>query len=275
MRIAANVRASGYSSTGLTSGTTYYYRVTAVDTLGNQSSYSAPASATTLISALWCERPVPIGVSTGHPKVTAGTIACRVVDAQGNVYALSNNHIYANENRARFGDNVLQPGAYDGGANPRDALGTLRAFKPIVFSRFANNTIDAAIALSSPATLGDSTPGDGYGTPSSTYVTASVGQAVMKYGRTTKLTSGTVSAVNATVTVEYETGVLARFVGQIVIASDSGSFSGAGDSGSLIVTQEGKHPVGLLFAGSTSVTIANPIGAVLTYFGVQVDGTEE
>ena len=38
-----------------------------------------------------CDRPVPIGVSTGHPNITAGTIGARVNDPSGNVYALSNN----------------------------------------------------------------------------------------------------------------------------------------------------------------------------------------
>jgi hypothetical protein len=37
-------------------------------------------------------RPVPIGVSTGHPAITAGTIGARVTDGT-NVYALSNNHV--------------------------------------------------------------------------------------------------------------------------------------------------------------------------------------
>ncbi len=44
-------------------------------------------------------RPVPIGVSTGHPAITAGTIGARVTDGV-NVYALSNNHVYADENTA-------------------------------------------------------------------------------------------------------------------------------------------------------------------------------
>ncbi|MCH8937744.1 MAG: hypothetical protein IIB90_18715, partial [Gemmatimonadetes bacterium] len=42
-------------------------------------------------------RPVPIGVSTGHPDITAGTIGARVTDGT-NVFALSNNHIYADQN---------------------------------------------------------------------------------------------------------------------------------------------------------------------------------
>ncbi|MCH7475599.1 MAG: hypothetical protein IIA27_13125, partial [Gemmatimonadetes bacterium] len=60
------------------------------------------------------DRPVPIGVSTGHPDITAGTIGARVIDANNAVYALSNNHVYANRNAAQIGDAVIQPGTFDG-----------------------------------------------------------------------------------------------------------------------------------------------------------------
>ena len=60
-------------------------------------------------------RPVPIGVSTGHLNVTAGTIGARVIDETRNVFALSNNHVYADGNDASKGDFVIQPGTLDGG----------------------------------------------------------------------------------------------------------------------------------------------------------------
>ena len=221
------------------------------------------------------DRPVPTGVSTGHPAVTAGTIGARVRDAAGNVFALSNNHVYANQNDASIGDAGLQPGAYDGGVDPADRIGTLYDFQPLDFSG-GNNTIDAAIVLSSTSMLGNSTPeDDGYGTPSSNTVTAYIGQPVQKYGRTTGLTHGEVSELNATVSVCYETLWVfclksANFVGQIGITP--GTFSGGGDSGSLVVTDDGyNHPVGLLFAGSSTHTLANPIDAVLSRFNVTID----
>ena len=74
-------------------------------------------------------RPVPIGVSTGHPVITAGTIGCRVTDG-ANVYALSCNHVYALENQASTGDAVIQPGTEDGGSSPADDIGTLDDFEP-------------------------------------------------------------------------------------------------------------------------------------------------
>ena len=100
-------------------------------------------------------RPVPIGVSTGHPDITAGTIGARVTDGT-NVFALSNNHVYANSNNASIGDDILQPGPYDGGAAPDDVIGALFAFKQIEYCNVywggyyyscpQTNTMDAAIA---------------------------------------------------------------------------------------------------------------------------------
>lgn len=218
-------------------------------------------------------RPAPIGVSTGHPDITAGTIGARVTDGT-DVYALSNNHVYANENEASIGDSALQPGPYDGGTDPYDKIGELYDFEPIKFDG-SDNIMDAAIAISSIDLLGNATLPDGYGVPGSVPVDAYVGQPVQKYGRTTGLTQGAVSEINVIVNVCYDARgrrclKSARFVGQIAITP--GSFSDGGDSGSLIVTDnDNKSPVGLLFAGSSTRTIANPIGPVLARFNVAID----
>ena len=261
----------------------YYYVVTAVDSEQHESDYSNEAWATTdpgyeppLDPTARFERPVPIGVSTGHPAITAGTIGCRVKDLAGKVYALSNNHVYADCNDAVVGDNVLQPGAYDGGEEETDAIGTLYAFERIEFGPRGSNTIDAAIALTSDDYLGTGTPSDGYGIPNSSITAVDTpGLLVQKYGRTTGHTHGTVTGVNGTFRVHYSSG-FAIFVDQIVIEGIGGSeFSAGGDSGSLIVTEEGKNPIGLLFAGGGGQTIANPIDAVLSAFGVTIDDSKE
>lgn len=232
-----------------------------------------PGGKPTVDPASWWPRAVPIGVSTGHPALTAGTIACRVKDGLGNVYALSNNHIYANQNQAGIGDAVIQPGVYDGGASPVDDIGTLFDYEPIVFSASAKNIIDAAIALSTPELLGNATPSDGYGLPRSATATVSFGAKVMKYGRTTGQTSGMVKGTNVIVDVQYDAGV-ARFVDQILIGG--GNFSASGDSGSLVVLRakgaDDRKPVGLLFAGGNRLAIVNPIDAVLMRFDVTIDG---
>ena len=223
-------------------------------------------------------RPVPIGVSTGNQNdCSAGTIGARVIDSEGNVYALSNNHVYALENNAPPDSNILQPGLADTRCRVRDdrVIGTLTSFVPIVFSTSAENTVDAAIAISDRDHLGNATPKNGYGTPKSATVPVSsdlLGQKVQKYGETTRLTRGKVMGIDATVSVEYDSGE-AQFVDQIVIRS-SLRFIGAGDSGSLLVTKPDANPVGLLFAGNKSgrVAIANPIDLVLSAFGVSIDG---
>jgi hypothetical protein len=220
-------------------------------------------------------RPVPIGVSSGHPDITAGTIGARVTDGT-RVFALSNNHVFAASNGGRAGDNLLQPGVADGGRNPDDAIGTLYDFEPIQFCvgmACPSNRLDAAVALTTPDDIGTETPEDGYGSPRPDPFEAMLGMRVQKYGRTTGQTEGRVTGINATIDVNYRTGV-ARFVGQVVVSGDG--FSAGGDSGSLIVSKgllsADRRPVGLLFAGSATTTLANPIDLVLDRFGVRVDG---
>jgi hypothetical protein len=95
---------------------------------------------------------------------------------------------------------------------------------------------------------------------------------VQKCGRTTGCTHGSVAAVDAAVRVQYESGI-ANFVNQVVVTGKRGAFSKAGDSGSLIVTDDSNaNPVALLFAGGQTTTIGNPIGAVLSALGVTIDG---
>ena len=230
------------------------------------------------------DRPVPIGVSTGNANsCSAGTIGARVIDLNGdNVYSLSNNHVYALENAANVGDAINQPGVFDRSDETDclpvtgDEIGALDAWVDIVFTPFASNTVDAAIALSSTFFLGNSTPSDGYGTPSS--ITAHpidcLNKRVQKYGRTTSLTKGSVFAINATINIGYTSGT-ARFVNQILVdGGGRGGFILSGDSGSLLVLQKDKVPCGLLFAGTPTgrYGIANRIDDVLSAFGVVIDG---
>jgi hypothetical protein len=152
-----------------------------------------------------------------------------------------------------------------------NVIGTLDDYEPIDFSG-GDNEIDAAIALSDKTLISNSTPPDGYGTPDSLPVDAKdvkVGLKVQKYGRTTKLTKGSVSGIDATVLVTYSSGT-ARFVNQVFVSGRG--FIKAGDSGSLLVTDPGRAPVGLLFAGnaSGSLAVANPIGPVLARFNVTI-----
>lgn len=219
-------------------------------------------------------RPVPIGVSIGNEnECAAGTLGARVTKG-GNVYILSNNHVLARQNAASIGEDILQPGRYD--TSPQcsipanSSIGTLAQFVKINFS--GSNTVDAAIASTTTSMVGNATFSGGYGVPNSTTRAAAIGMLVQKCGRTTACTHGSVASINATVNVQYDGGV-ANFVNQVVVSGKKGAFSKAGDSGSLIVTDDANaYPVALLFAGGQTSTIGNPIGAVLSALGVTIDG---
>lgn len=226
-------------------------------------------------------RPIPIGVSGINetlPFCATGTIGCRVKGADGTLYVLSNNHVLADENNAPLGDNILQPGPLDNNCvvDPADSIGTLAAFVPVDFTGLPN-VIDAALAEVTADTVSNTTPDGAYGIPNSHTVPPALGMKVQKMGRTTLYTTGRITAVNVTAFVIYANG-LALFEDQIEITHPILSvttgfpgrisislkvFAGPGDSGSLIVSNPQKNPVGLLFAGSTFFTLANPLESVL------------
>jgi hypothetical protein len=245
-------------------------------------------------------RPAPGGVSIGHYQVTAGTFGTVVRDrASGDRLILSNNHVLANSNAASPGDPILQPGAADGGQVADDTIAHLERFCLIEFSVApptcpvwmgvadvanalarlvgakhqlqafqsdpqASNLADAAVArpLEDADILDEILEiGVVQGT-----APATLGMAVRKSGRTTGLTSGEITVLDATVDVSYGPFQIARFEGQIV----SGPMSSPGDSGSLLVAGDSQHAVGLLFAGSDQSTIYNPIQAVLDCLEVEI-----
>lgn len=218
-------------------------------------------------------RPVTMGVSGGNINdrnkkgayiyCSGGTIGS-VVYKSGNSYFLSNNHVFARENKAAIGEDIVQPGLIEVNCSQitNDIVADLSQFVTITFKRTANNKVDAAIAQVRSTTSFTPATQCGY-TPSSTIATASLGMQVKKCGRTSEYTEGQVTGLNVTVLVSYSRGT-ARFVDQIQFSAMSES----GDSGSLIVTKTDNKPVALLFAGSSSTTIGNPIQEVMNALGV-------
>lgn len=217
-------------------------------------------------------RPAKGGYSVGHYKITAGTIATGCYDLlpfpgiPARYYLLSNNHVLANSNDARPGDPILQPGPFDGGTAPKDVIGRLARFVPIRFGAngvFPCNYVDAAIAEVPFHLLDRQVYWIGYVTD--LYDAPFVGEIVQKTGRTTNFSTGRVTNINATVMVNYGGGRVAKFCRQIVTTR----MGGPGDSGSLI-TDRVERGVGLLFAGSSTRTIANHLNIVQAMLGVRV-----
>jgi hypothetical protein len=201
----------------------------------------------------------------------SGTLGALVTDGSTQ-YILSNNHVLARSGQAVVGEDVSQPGLIDSNCQVATIVGDFAGGPPL------GSNVDAAVATLRAGQM-DST---GFildiGVPSSTVVNPSVGLAVAKSGRTTGFTTGSISSINTSVNVQYQRGCgggkkfTVSYTNQIVISGSS--FSAGGDSGSMIVTNNSSHnPVGLLFAGSSSATIANPIGEVLTKLGAALGGT--
>jgi hypothetical protein len=195
--------------------------------------------------------------------VMAGTFGALVKDAAGKRYILSNNHVLANENALPRGSPIFQPGLLDNGNPATDQVAKLSKFVRIRVSPTANH-VDAAIAELLTPSLAVRTILPKVGQLSSPApVPAAVGMTVHKHGRTTGYRRGHVVDVAADVNVGYDFGT-ARFVDQMLIVGDGGlSFSDAGDSGSLIVDRKTRRATGLLFAGSSSHTIANHVANVV------------
>lgn len=253
-------------------------------------------------------RPVRPGLSVGHVDISAGTFGC-VVERNGERLMLSNNHVLANGNKARLGSAILQPGKHDGGDPRKDAIARLVEFVPILydgerdpapppldrpqppanpnrpntpaepsgcgrglalfagkalaaepFNRVGRNRVDCALAKPEGAM---STEILGIGQPRGVGMGA-LGMSVRKSGRTTGLTQGQIEQIDVTSRIEYDERS-ATFTGQIMASA----LSAGGDSGSAVLDMAG-NVIGLLFAGSTTSTLINPIQDVLDALNVEL-----
>jgi hypothetical protein len=233
-------------------------------------------------------RPIPLGVSGGNINSSlkigkekgcfSGTLGSMVQDADGNQYILSNNHVLADQNRAKPGQLIVQPGRVDVAClkSQNDAVATFSRTVNLKFGGGTNN-VDAAIAAVEP---GDVSPEILFiGKTSATPATPTIGLAVQKMGRTSCVTVGVIDALDVNVTVNYsdtKKPKLATFVDQILIVgvAPTPEFGIPGDSGSLILNQEDcPAPVALLFAGSGDYTIANHLSDVLSALDVTMVGS--
>lgn len=218
-------------------------------------------------------RPVPIGVSLDNNQQCAlGTFGC-VVTRGSLRFVLSANHVLARQNQATIGEAIVQPARGESKScvdhGNADKVAELSDYEPLRFDG-SDNVIDAAIARLTVPDVDCATLPRFYGRPSSVTVAPTLNLAIKKVGRTTQLSAGRITAINATFDVTYSGGT-AHFVGLFVTTHPFGKY---GDSGSLIVTNDGAcHPVGVLFGGDPNGTgIAYPVDLALARFGVTICG---
>jgi hypothetical protein len=234
--------------------------------------------------------PIQLGTSGGWKLDTANGYCCggtlgSLIIVNGIQYILSNYHVFesdvvlgGNSTVARDGDPVIQPGLIDVSCGRLASLnvGTLKRL-----SSLPTSNVDASIAQTSSGMVNPYGAILEIGTISKSTVAARMNQAVKKSGRTTGLTRSKVSGLNATISVTYSnecaggTAFTKTFTGQIVVGNKGSQFLNSGDSGSLMVEDVTTTPraIGLLFAGSSSLAIANPINEVLAFVGSSLGGT--
>jgi hypothetical protein len=234
--------------------------------------------------------PIQLGTSGGWRFDLANGFCCggtlgSLVSIGGVQHILSNYHVLeadivpgGNTRVALTGDPVIQPGLIDINCNAANGQDVATLVKR---SSLPASNVDAAVAAVIPGMVRTDGAILEIGTISSQTVAASINQPVKKSGRTTGLTRSKVSGLNATISVTYDnecaggTAFTKTFTGQIVIANRGSRFLAGGDSGSLMVEDIAANPraVGLLYAGSSSTAIANPIGHVLSFLGATMVGT--
>lgn len=214
--------------------------------------------------------------SGGRTTCCGGTLGA-LVSRGGNQYILSNNHILARADLAAIGENIVQPGLIDNNCAAATTVAHLSQFFNLETG--TGTKADAAIAQVVTATvnplgtileLGGTTSG-GMPTDGAPHagsgVTVVAGRAVAKSGRSTGLTCSSVLATNFSTKVIYQKGCgtgtnfTVNYTNQVAVTG--GDFSAGGDSGALIVTQDTADPVALLFAGSDTDSVGNPVSAVL------------
>jgi hypothetical protein len=204
-------------------------------------------------------RPAPAGVSVGHFSGGAGTLGF-VARRGSELCIVSNNHVLARENEAEAGATIVQPAEPDGGTTANDAIAELRAWVPLTYDG-QSVAVDAAIAETESGLVEPAETGVG----PVTFEPLDVRQGfiVRKRGRTTGLTRGHVSDPEATLTVRYRRGRIPLENQFLVRGLDGVLFSARGDSGSLVIEEGTRQPVGLLCGGSPRFSIVTPIRRVL------------
>jgi hypothetical protein len=251
--------------------------------------------------------PVKLGTSGGNANDLGAKVCCigtlgSLWTAPGltSPVILSNNHVMDRSDKGVAGEAINQPlqlACTPTGAAPPLTVAHLTKgapLKPIANEPGKCGTSKAPLCGHSPsnvdAAIAEIVPGEvepagnildlgpagatsiAAAPPSNTLGIPTLGEPVGKSGRTTGLTCSTISSIGTTVSIDYDAtcgdaspAFASYFTGQVVI--NGGSFSAGGDSGSLVVDTATARPVALLYGGSPTDTVANPIQDVITAFG--------
>jgi hypothetical protein len=241
--------------------------------------------------------PVQLGSSGGSAKAICltpapgscfgGTLGSLLTNGT-NLFILSNNHVLGLSDGGAVGQEVTQPGVIETNCSLTGTINVatvstiinlqtqpIPAFPvDVTTAQIINGQVDPndnVLELGALSTVNGvqvpqpAPPAAGSG------ITTAVGKLLAKSGRTTGLTCSAVDATDVSmVVVQYESGCSTTpfnvtYNDEITVAnmSNGQNFIGDGDSGSLAVDEATAQPVALLFAGSDTEAVGNPVADVL------------
>ncbi|WP_299736484.1 hypothetical protein [uncultured Roseobacter sp.] len=209
--------------------------------------------------------PLVGGISIGSCReiggnAFSGTLGCPVVDRQtDDPMVLSNYHVLALDQMFAVGDQIVQPSVPDAGACPDDVIGTLQR-------AVLGGQIDAAVASATNRETRCEIVE--IGAIGGTGV-ADIGMEVRKRGRTSRVTSGTIDALDVAISVDFEGIGPVMFSNQIEITS--GARSIAVEEGLFIAGEWTNAPSGssgdvTVEMNAQGITVTGPNGS-LTHLG--------
>ena len=208
----------------------------------------------------------------------AGTFGFLAKLSDGRLVGFSNNHVTGECNHTPPGMHILSPSPLDASPSspPPVAIGTHFALLPLNSgdpNQISLQETDAAVFLITRPDLVTSMQGNGFYDTPADVGPLSANLRVKKVGRTTGLRAGTVlGEMVVPFYIPYKSNKfqsIVYFSGVWAVQGDGGNtFSEPGDSGSLVVTLDGKQAVGVVFAGGNNVSYVLPIGKILALFNM-------
>jgi hypothetical protein len=226
-------------------------------------------------------------VVSGNKITCCGGTLGSLITRNGTQYVLSANHVLARSDAGSAGEAIIQPGLVDTNCSTTgtQTVANLSQFYNMqtgsapkidaAIAQVVSGKVDAAGNILLLGATADSNgvpmagaPAQGSGLPQTSSL---IGRGVAKSGRSTGLTCASIGAIDTATSVSYTTNCdgsgtkfTVNYTNQVDILG--GSFSANGDSGSLIVTSDTAEAVALLYAGSDTDTVGNPVSDVLHFF---------
>ena len=215
-------------------------------------------------------RPVRPGLSISGAGITRGTICCIVIDREGVEYLLTAGHVVGDP--VKVGDQVVQPGRFDGGSLETDVIATVERVIELDFSAGAPNLAQAALLRILPEIevaydLPELGPIRGV------RYDPQLGEMVQMYGSTSRHTRGQITDLDfSTTSLRFRprSGGPSQRAGfrDLILAT---KMAEGGDGGAAVLDVD-HNLIALHFAGSPSASIFVKIANVFEALDVQLVG---